>query len=180
MFHQRLVLDKEFIDEAIRAVEPVITLGILPELVARWFTKSKLPIDASSNRSIPSNDSDSTDNPHLSASTSSATSNTFTGDAEQENDVYSTTPSSSKNSSTDPQCTNNDSVSDHEEIQSHAEITSDENEKLWCYCSQSEMYDDMIGCNGSDCKIQWFHLSCVSLTKDQLPDGEWFCFDCRK
>lgn len=32
MFHQRLVLDKEFIDEAIRAVEPVVTLGILPEL----------------------------------------------------------------------------------------------------------------------------------------------------
>ena len=180
MFHQRLVLDKEFIDEAIRAVEPVITLGILPELVARWFTKSKLPIDALSNRSIPSNDSDSTDNPHLIASTSSATSNTFTGDAKRENDVYSTTPSSSKNSSTDPQCTNNDSVSDHDEIQSHAEITSDENEKLWCYCSQSEMYDDMIGCDGSDCKIQWFHLSCVSLTKDQLPDGEWFCFDCRK
>ena len=136
MFHQRLVLDKAFIDEAIRAMEPVVTFGILPELVARQFTNSKLPIDASSNCSIPSNDS--TNDSHL--STSSATNNTFTGDADQQNDVYSP----SKHFSTNPQCTNNNSANDHEGIQSYAEITSDENEKLWCYCSQSEMYNDMI------------------------------------
>ena len=32
LFRQKLVLDKEFIDEAIKAVEPVVTLGILPEV----------------------------------------------------------------------------------------------------------------------------------------------------
>ena len=90
-FRQKLVLDKEFIDEAIKAVEPVVILGILPELVASWFTKSELPIDASSSHVIPSNDSDSTDDPHLSVGTSSVTNNTFTGDADQDNDVYSTT-----------------------------------------------------------------------------------------
>ena len=99
---------------------------------------------------------------------------------DQENDVYSITPSPSKNSSTNPQCANNNSANDHEEIQSHAQITSDENEKLWCYCSLSEMYDDIIGCDGSECKIQRFRLSCIHLTKNQLPDGKWFCFDCRK
>ena len=29
------------------------------------------------------------------------------------------------------------------------------------------MYDDMIGCDNFECKIQRFHWSCV---KDQLPD----------
>lgn len=38
------------------------------------------------------------------------------------------------------------------------------------------MYDDTIGCDGSECQIQWFHLLCVNLTKDQLLDGDWFYF----
>jgi len=34
VFLQRVMLDSEFIDYAIRAVEPVVILGILPEFVA--------------------------------------------------------------------------------------------------------------------------------------------------
>lgn len=184
MFLQRVMLDCKFIDDAIRAVEPVITLGILSELVARWFTRSKIPIDASNNHGslalqVNKDSTIDTNDPKVDASTSSGTKNTTTVDADRENDVGSTTPLPSKNCDghfTDSQCTNNA----NEDIHSSAEVVSDGNHKLWCYCSQSDTYDDMIGCDNADCKIQWFHWSCVNLTKDQLPDGDWFCFDCRK
>ena len=53
IFIQRIMLDSEFIDDAIRAAEPVIKLGILPELVARWFTRSRIPKLASDSHGTP-------------------------------------------------------------------------------------------------------------------------------
>ena len=38
---QRIVMDTEFIDNAINKTVPFIKLVILPELVGRWFTKQK-------------------------------------------------------------------------------------------------------------------------------------------
>ena len=45
----------------------------------------------------------------------------------------------------------------------------------YCYCN-SVYYDNMIGCDGKGCEIEWFHFVCVSL-KDK-PEGRWFCPDC--
>ena len=39
MFVQRIVMDREFIDDAIEKAEPFIKFVILPELVGKWFTK---------------------------------------------------------------------------------------------------------------------------------------------
>jgi len=47
----------------------------------------------------------------------------------------------------------------------------------YCYCN-SVYYDDMIGCDGKDCEIEWFHFACVSLKNK--PEGKWFCPDCIK
>ena len=204
MFIQRIMLDSEFIDNAIREVEPVITLGILPELVARWFTRSKIPIHASNSHSSPviqsdegnagypkgdastsSANEDTTSNegnignPKGDASTSSANEDT-TVDVDHENDVDSTTPDhlpirSCDGNSTYPQCNDNSSVNVHS-----SDADSDGNQKLWCYCSRDDVYDNLIGCDNTECKIQWFHLSCVNLNQDQVPDGDWYCFDCRK
>ena len=41
MFVQRIVMDTEFIDDAINKTVPFITLAIIPEFVRRWFTKQK-------------------------------------------------------------------------------------------------------------------------------------------
>ena len=87
MFLQRIMLDSEFIDDAIRAVEPVVTLGILPELVARWFTRSKIPRDASNSHGslVVQGNEDSTiniDDPKVDQSTSSGNENTTTVDRE--------------------------------------------------------------------------------------------------
>ena len=48
---------------------------------------------------------------------------------------------------------------------------------LWCYCRKVES-GEMIGCDDTKCPIQWFHTSCLRITK--IPRGRWFCPDCRK
>ena len=48
----------------------------------------------------------------------------------------------------------------------------------WCYCGQDETYDYMIGCDNEECSIQWFHLSCVHMTMDKVPEGDWLCPEC--
>ena len=48
----------------------------------------------------------------------------------------------------------------------------------YCYCQEGE-HGEMVGCDNNDCSYQWFHLSCLNLTKP--PKGKiWYCPDCRK
>ena len=37
----------------------------------------------------------------------------------------------------------------------------------------------MIPCIYPGCDIEWFHYSCMGLTKDLIPDGNWFCPECQ-
>lgn len=48
----------------------------------------------------------------------------------------------------------------------------------YCCCQQGE-YGDMVGCDGSNCPFQWFHLSCLKL-KTLPKSSKWFCPDRRK
>ena len=32
-------------------------------------------------------------------------------------------------------------------------------------------HGNMIGCDNKQCHIQWFHLSCLKLTRTQVPKG---------
>ncbi len=34
----------------------------------------------------------------------------------------------------------------------------------------------MIGCDNPKCKLEWFHMVCVGLSKK--PTGKWYCPDC--
>ncbi|KAF2425783.1 hypothetical protein EJ08DRAFT_616923 [Tothia fuscella] len=47
----------------------------------------------------------------------------------------------------------------------------------YCYC-QKVSYGDMVACDNSDCKGQWFHWDCAGLTSEPL--GEWLCRDCAR
>lgn len=47
-------------------------------------------------------------------------------------------------------------------------VEDEEDNGLWCYCRQDEHYDAMIACDGENCAIEWFHLSCVNLTQGQV------------
>lgn len=51
----------------------------------------------------------------------------------------------------------------------------DPNEPTYCLCHQVS-YGEMIGCDNSDCPIEWFHFACVGLTSK--PKGKWFCPKC--
>lgn len=50
--------------------------------------------------------------------------------------------------------------------------------ELWCYCRCPEGDELMIGCDYPNCRIQWFHCSCLRMTS--VPKGKWLCPDCRK
>ena len=50
-----------------------------------------------------------------------------------------------------------------------------EDTEIYCHCNRVS-YGNMIGCDGEDCKREWFHLACVGLTN--IPLGEWYCDDC--
>ncbi|CCE66258.1 hypothetical protein TPHA_0P01000 [Tetrapisispora phaffii CBS 4417] len=50
-------------------------------------------------------------------------------------------------------------------------------EPLYCYCNRIA-FGEMVGCDGANCELEWFHLPCIGLTT--LPRGKWYCNDCKK
>lgn len=49
----------------------------------------------------------------------------------------------------------------------------------YCYCQREyKEGEDMIACDGKDCKYEWFHNDCVNVVKP--PRGHWYCPDCTK
>ncbi|RDW67781.1 hypothetical protein BP6252_09177 [Coleophoma cylindrospora] len=50
-------------------------------------------------------------------------------------------------------------------------------DKKYCTC-QSVSYGDMVACDNESCPFEWFHWSCVGLTKE--PTGTWICPVCTK
>ncbi|XP_016525980.1 inhibitor of growth protein 4 isoform X1 [Poecilia formosa] len=51
----------------------------------------------------------------------------------------------------------------------------DPNEPTYCLCHQVS-YGEMIGCDNTECSIEWFHFACVGLTTK--PRGKWYCPRC--
>ncbi|KAI3404483.2 hypothetical protein KGF56_002675 [Candida oxycetoniae] len=49
------------------------------------------------------------------------------------------------------------------------------NEPTYCYCNQVS-FGEMVGCDGEDCKREWFHLPCIGFKNP--PKGKWYCDDC--
>ncbi|ELQ74675.1 Chromatin remodeling protein, contains PHD Zn-finger [Trachipleistophora hominis] len=46
-----------------------------------------------------------------------------------------------------------------------------------CYCGK-DVNAKMIACDDPNCRIEWFHLSCIGIS--QPPAGKWYCRECRK
>lgn len=53
----------------------------------------------------------------------------------------------------------------------------EKDDRVYCHC-QRVSFGEMIGCDSDDCIYEWFHLSCVGLSKP-LPQT-WYCSDCRE
>ncbi|KAG1671733.1 Chromatin modification-related protein YNG2 [Nymphon striatum] len=61
-----------------------------------------------------------------------------------------------------------------------ANLISDDNSNkadLYCHCQTGE-HGKMVCCDNENCSYQWFHFSCVGITRKHR--GKWFCPDCRK
>ena len=60
---------------------------------------------------------------------------------------------------------------------SSAENTSmpETSDSYYCYCRGPDE-GEMIGCDNSQCPIQWFHFECLEITT--APFGKWYCPDC--
>jgi inhibitor of growth protein 4 len=56
-------------------------------------------------------------------------------------------------------------------------VGSDGEEMVYCSCKQVS-FGKMIACDGQNCQIEWFHLSCMGMTEP--PKGKWYCPDCRR
>lgn len=57
-------------------------------------------------------------------------------------------------------------------MQGDEEEDDDETEPTYCYCNQVS-YGEMVACDMSSCKKEWFHLDCVGLAKAPTKNGEW-------
>lgn len=54
-------------------------------------------------------------------------------------------------------------------------MEEEESEPVYCLCKQVA-YGEMIACDNEDCPIEWFHYSCVNLTRK--PRNSWICPVC--
>jgi len=50
-----------------------------------------------------------------------------------------------------------------------------ESVRPYCFC-QEPATDDMIACDGGNCRNEWFHYGCVGI--EEVPEGKWFCVEC--
>ena len=46
-----------------------------------------------------------------------------------------------------------------------------DNAQVYCWCQQEE-FGRMIACDNPTCRIEWFHFSCVGLSRK--PKGRWY------
>lgn len=51
-------------------------------------------------------------------------------------------------------------------------------EARYCYCGGPSS-GTMIGCDGSKCEMEWFHVECVGLQKMPPEEEAWFCRNCK-
>lgn len=58
------------------------------------------------------------------------------------------------------------------------DIKIDTEEPVFCYCQKKGRGETMLGCDGSECDIEWYHLECVGLS--EAPKGKWWCDACKE
>jgi inhibitor of growth protein 3 len=46
----------------------------------------------------------------------------------------------------------------------------------YCTC-RNVSYGNMVACDNDKCPYEWFHWSCVNMTRE--PAGKWYCPECR-
>lgn len=53
-----------------------------------------------------------------------------------------------------------------------------EKEDRYCYCGGTSS-GKMIGCDGADCEMEWFHVECTDITALPAEEEAWYCDACK-
>jgi hypothetical protein len=87
--------------------------------------------------------------------------NTKTPDVKKHNKEESHSVKKTSNSGSKPAAGKKHHLHEHDE-----EMTEHDGEPLYCICKRRlPQTVELVGCDGENCKIQWFHLPCVGLLK---------------
>lgn len=54
----------------------------------------------------------------------------------------------------------------------------EEEESRYCYCGGTSS-GQMIGCDGSGCEMEWFHVECTDITALPANEEAWYCDACK-
>lgn len=65
--------------------------------------------------------------------------------------------------------------SEEEESLHEGDDEDEEGEPRYCYCNEIS-FGEMVACDNDACPREWFHLSCVGLTKPPGKNGK-SCFE---
>ncbi|KAL2005816.1 hypothetical protein VTN00DRAFT_10309 [Thermoascus crustaceus] len=66
-----------------------------------------------------------------------------------------------------------------EESSREGDDEEDEGEPRYCYCNDFS-FGEMVACDNDACPREWFHLSCVGLTKPPGKNVKWYCNECKE
>ncbi|KAB8258264.1 hypothetical protein BDV32DRAFT_71754 [Aspergillus pseudonomiae] len=69
-------------------------------------------------------------------------------------------------------------VSEEEESYHEGDDEDEEGEPRYCYCNEIS-FGEMVACDNDACPREWFHLSCVGLTKPPGKNVKWYCNECK-
>ncbi|EAU35710.1 conserved hypothetical protein [Aspergillus terreus NIH2624] len=68
--------------------------------------------------------------------------------------------------------------SEEEESLHEGDDEDEEGEPRYCYCNEIS-FGEMVACDNDACPREWFHLSCVGLTKPPGKNVKWYCNECK-
>ena len=54
----------------------------------------------------------------------------------------------------------------------------DEDHAKYCFCRQESDGETFIECSNHQCRIKWYHINCVGIAEDNIPENEWTCPRC--
>lgn len=58
------------------------------------------------------------------------------------------------------------------------EKVKSEEQYRYCYCGGTSS-GQMIGCDGPDCEMEWFHVECTGITALPAEEEAWYCDTCK-
>ncbi|KAF9888025.1 hypothetical protein FE257_009415 [Aspergillus nanangensis] len=68
--------------------------------------------------------------------------------------------------------------SEEEESLHEGDDEDEEGEPRYCYCNEIS-FGEMVACDNDACPREWFHLSCVGMTKPPGKNVKWYCNECK-